>query len=765
MINKKSMRSLLVVLVSFFMVVGCTPYSQSGFRTNSLNVKNQDDAGSVHTSVVNVVLWEEVSSELEAKFPMDETIALNESIPTTLQEQQQLIDAMKLTLKLALPTSFSNDSDEKTSASASSTNTSNTDGKLSSTSSSSKEESSTKSQSSGKNSGDIATVPDPDVFSGGEAATLINPLTGTIGRDPLLVRKNAISLLQSVRLLNRSIKDAVTRTGYTPYIVTLQHTLMPYARNQPLDAFSTTAFFSPDGFAASSVGTTVEGSIKSKKDVVADSVDGTTNPIALKNKKNGYMSISSENAKVEKDSIEITANPIVIPLLATDNLEAASQNRSSNFIRQFGLGVSAVIQGVAGNFSMDRFKQNVESIAGEDFNSLVTVGSVSENAIRVRFGAMNQGSTRYAMIPRNYNVHVLLLVKDEFANSDDVRARQVQILSRTAFKNVESGKELAYRSQREQKKMVKKVFQSLELDKPEMDQLKSKESQLLNAMLTNNYPRFLGIAKGLNLQEKAPSFWLELTELRIGSIYTSGVFEVMKPRKPDPARLFLQSVLLYDNGVESTARIYGSHLRGKKFRSHFGVDGLTIVNSKAEVAGNGSHILFSYPSLQPLGVKKAGEAQFSHFEVHGSGGKTLGVSCKDPVPNQSSENCSFDKIKMVVKKPPSPVRVDVRVPTTHILADSKSKGQVGIIISGEAQVQGRHFISVSGADASSDSGTQDVVVRNAEGLLEIKKDGLGLLNLRNLSPGQSVEFIVTGEDGQTQSTHTRFVVQLPVSES
>lgn len=710
--------ALIIVLIS-----GCTPYTQSGFTGNQFLVRNQDEAGSVHTTVVNVVEWDKVKEDLEANFPMDETIAINDSIPTTLYEQQQLIDAMKLTLKLALPTATFEESDEESVSSSSSTTETTTDGKVTSTATDTTSSSSSSTESESKKSGDIESVPDSDSLAGDSPASLKEPLSGIIDKDPLLVRKNAISLLQSVRLLNRSIEDAVTRTNHKAFVVTLQHTLMPYARQQPLDAFATTIFFTP---------TSVDGSAKPY-------------PTSLKSMKpDGSVSNQVNNQVDCKKSIRF-GNPVVVPLLATDNLEASSQNRSSNFIRQFGLGVSAVVEGVNGQFSVDRFKQNVESIAGEDLNSIVTVGSISENAVRVRFGAMNQGSTRYAMVPRNYNIHLLVLVPECHAIKEKA---MLQIMNRTGFKNAQTGEELASRSQRDVRRKLKEAINSLELDRDTRGKVREQQETLLNHMLADEYHEFVDLVTELNIAEKAQPLWLELTEIRLGSKYSGTVFQLPRPKGSPPApEFYSQSVLLYDNGVQGKTKIFGNNLGGSRFHSSFKYGDLKIVSSSAEVSSGKDHISITYPSLQPLGMETPDQNMVKSFSV-----VCAPQQCGGEAPN-------FEKIHVVFKKTPVVSKINVRVPSTHIVADKDSQGRVGIIIEGTGKKEGPHFVRVKGADASPDSSTKKVVVRNESGQLEIKSDGLALLNLTNLSPGQTVELRVYDGTGTTQSTHTRFVVR------
>src|SRR5262249_47299447 len=72
--------------------------------------------------------------------------------------------------------------------------------------------------------------------------------------DPMTRYWAATALFQEVQLLNRYVRDAWVRRGSRPYVVRVQATLMPAARNEPYDAYCTCSFFTaPDGASAQMV--------------------------------------------------------------------------------------------------------------------------------------------------------------------------------------------------------------------------------------------------------------------------------------------------------------------------------------------------------------------------------------------------------------------------------------------------------------------------------------------------------------------------------
>src|SRR4030095_2771655 len=53
-----------------------------------------------------------------------------------------------------------------------------------------------------------------------------------------------------------------------------------------------------------------------------------------------------------------------------------------------------------------------EQVLGRDLNSLLTVARLSENTLRIRIGAVQEATANYAMVPRNHNITLLLMVPE-----------------------------------------------------------------------------------------------------------------------------------------------------------------------------------------------------------------------------------------------------------------------------------------------------------------------------------------------------------------
>jgi hypothetical protein len=159
---------------------------------------------------------------------------------------------------------------------------------------------------------------------------------------------------------------------------------MPRSRNEPYDAYTTISFFPDD----SPTATTDDD--PAVKDRALDSI--------------------APNAVASPAPGAHSSGAFIVPLLVTDSLESSLQYRQRQSITQ----LAAAIQyfrtevGTLGNFKFQ--DAALEQALGNDLNSLLSVARVSDNTLRVRMGAMQQGSTRHAMVPRNHNVTVLVMV-------------------------------------------------------------------------------------------------------------------------------------------------------------------------------------------------------------------------------------------------------------------------------------------------------------------------------------------------------------------
>lgn len=318
-------------------------------------VERQADAGSTHVAVTFVAPWDEFVDDLQPKFEMSAARALDLVVPDTLFLDEKVLDALGLRLKLAPPrTSIFETTTEKEATGQPPTRTS---------------EVTTKTEP-----GDVSKLGGAEPGAGSRTAAGLPTLAKSLGLDPMLRHWAALALFQEVRLLNRYVQRAALRSDYRPYVVRLQVSVIPAARNQPYDAYATFSFFN-------------------RKDVPETGIT----PLE----------------KAEQRAFRV---PYVIPLLVTDNLEASVHTGTVDTVRQLGFALSLLVKGFAVSAEVERLLEELKSVLGRDLNSLLTVARLSDNTLRVRLGALSQAEARYAMVPRTHNVTLLILVAKEYAD-------------------------------------------------------------------------------------------------------------------------------------------------------------------------------------------------------------------------------------------------------------------------------------------------------------------------------------------------------------
>jgi hypothetical protein len=362
-----------------------------------------------------------------------------------------------------------------------------------------------------------------------EGASDTNELAGIskderkVGKDPMLVYTAATALYQEVKLLNRYVTDAALKWNYVPYIVRVQLSVIPYARNQPYDVYTTLGFF-PD-------------------------------PYSLKGKKERRY-----------------PSAYVVPLLVTDNLEGALTSRSVDTIRQLALALSFLQSGVTGEAGIASRYEQLESVLGTDVNSLLTVARVTNNSILIRLGAAKQSTAGYAMLPRTHNITMVLMVPRDMVEQEK-KGQIIRVVANTVMREAETGQPLPQLERKARLAKVEQVLQRYyssgvipdvnyefcrekEIQLEQCAQIGKREAidDLLASIFQNDYERYREtlLETGWN-RSFTRDQWMEIIETLSESELSSARFEippVMKPVLPDTT----QTALLIDN-VKSKMRV------------------------------------------------------------------------------------------------------------------------------------------------------------------------------------------------------------------
>ena len=344
---------------------------------------------------------------------------------------------------------------------------------------------------------------------------------GVEGPDAMMEYWTANGLYQEVQIMNRVMRDAVIPQGFRPYLVRLQVSLIPRRRHQPYDAYTTLSFFSPDAAVAEPSATQrAAGTLAAPPE------------ISMRAAEPGGMSAGG-------------TGPVVLPLLVTDNLESSLKHRSSEDIQRLALSLLALPGDFATKLSADLFSQEFQGqVAGRDLNALLTVARMSQNTLRVRIGAMAESTADYAMVPRNHNVTLLLMVPETSPS-------EVELVSRTTLVDTDTGDELAETSDQDVTKLLAQVGGRYGIEGIGEQGLR----ELFRFAQANDQAGYKAkLVERLGADHMAvrlsQSMWIELVSLMGGSQFASGRFHLPGHGEPNDlsSTFFEQTLVLIDFG-------------------------------------------------------------------------------------------------------------------------------------------------------------------------------------------------------------------------
>lgn len=345
----------------------------------------------------------------------------------------------------------------------------------------------------------------PPLLPGDPASTAVGPYPPPVppaaggqelatGPDAMLKYTAATALYQEVQLLNRYIRDAAIPNGYRQYMVRLQVSLMPSRRHAPYDAYTTISFFVP--------GDRVSGAAEDVEPA-ADSSFAASNTDRIFEEPFGN-------------------GPKVLPLLVTDNLEASVEARSLDRIRSLVYSMvefpgSSVVEQMLTGLVHNALR---EQVLGRDLNSLLTVARLSENTLRIRIGAVQEATSNYAMVPRNHNITLLLMVPE---GSPPL----MEVVSRTELVDAETGEVLDSSDERRATSEFRRLLAEGRVDGLDEDALE----RLLGFAERNDqrgFSRYLRecAPAALDVGERERDLWIRLVSLLAGSQRNSHLFEL-----------------------------------------------------------------------------------------------------------------------------------------------------------------------------------------------------------------------------------------------
>jgi hypothetical protein len=536
----------LVIGVAHLFSVGCA--APHLFRANRSH--RQEQAGSAHIAVLAIAPWDEYKAAVQPAFKLSPDDALAQAMPNTLAIEEKLLSALGAGLKLAPPTTAI-------------TETRTTHAKTGA------EALTTHDRTETHATGDASRVASGAPLQG--AAVSLPPaasaLATPIGVDSMLRYWAATALYQEVQILNRYIRDAAVGTDYLPYVVRLQVTLMPLRRDQPYDAYTNVSFFLGDW----------------QSDVATSEKPA----LVLEESKNAVR---------------------ILPLLVTDNIEAAIHSRSVNQVRRLALALSAIAGGVGAAGDLQKLDESLRSAIGRDLNSTFTVGRLTDNTLRCRFGATHQAASHFAMVPQTHNVTLLLLVPNEVAGNEpkEGKQKQVRLTARTRFVDVDTGVELPGQSQDDAYRNLAQILNEryrLQLDpardRPALD-------LIFRSVASNRLDLFKAALETVSpgTSSSADATWTEVAALRLRSPYSTATLQVPELRKPVVLDAFkTQTPVLQDDTRTSTTTVVrggvalDAGLLSATLTLHRKEGAIVLPASAVKVSESGREATLTFPSL------------------------------------------------------------------------------------------------------------------------------------------------------------------------
>lgn len=370
-----------------------------GCQTNQ-TAPDSEGAANIYVSAYPAVPWSEISAKLEPKHALTTEQARNLAAQTTQVQVSQFLSTFAASLGIGLPV--------KT---FSSTTTLKADG--------TEESTGTRTRGSGTapTGSGVATTTIPDTALAADLSK--GPFAPGLDASTLLNVGTAV--YQQAQILDNQITKGVLPKGYQAHLVTLQVNLQPKSRTVSYDAYLNVTFLPKDFAEANATSSQLVGN------------DGAGNPPAV----------------------------IVYPLVISDAMETTSVGKSVEAVRQAALQLAGVIGAVGVNAGVSGGTDKLEAALGLDKNSLVTVGRVSDHTLRIRLGAQNAGSQKYAIVPRTHNISVVVLTRWDKGPKD--RVTSLSVITHTNLVSTDSGVSLTSGRDRNRRDLAIRVAKVIDL--------------------------------------------------------------------------------------------------------------------------------------------------------------------------------------------------------------------------------------------------------------------------------------------------------------
>jgi len=573
------LRQALAVTLSVLLVSCSSSMLPSGPR-----LRTQEDVGTVQVGVQSVSPFEDYISSLEPQFELKPQDAFDRAIAQTQVEDSALVNQFLATLQVALPQI----THTKTASSANDgTKTTDT---------------STDSHSTTPPAAVTASAPGTVTPLG--SVTL--PATAVVDVDAALRYRAATALAQEVSLLNHYVRDAAVRTGTKPYIVRLLLTVMPGARNEPYDAYSTISFFTAKSQPAPIRSSLYDGLHAYKTTRYTVKKDGHDES-QLRAERTTPEEVT--DALIEAQKKECGANtsiPVdVIPLLVTDELESNLHTNALQRIRDIAAALQGTLSNIGVGVGTRYHSEELDKTLNRNLNSIYALGQPSPNAVVARLGAA-YASSKYVTVPRSYGVTLLVLAKTVAAVDSADRAGNEAILcpaitfsASTQMHDTNARGFMPPRPALESKRELKGLLESRGVAMTDGDMEK-----MLKAAGSGTFDDVKSLTD-------ATAAWSDSVWVSQRSGHSAGNFVVSLPRVSLPSDK--DHFSLIDDGTATTLAInHAANLLPDRLHANiaaqFADDWIFLANTDVRVGSYGRSATFTFPSLNKVLASRAEKA-------------------------------------------------------------------------------------------------------------------------------------------------------------
>jgi hypothetical protein len=575
------------------------------------------------------------------------------------------------------------------------------------------------------------TVPDAP----GYLTPKTSPLDVAVAVDPFMRYTAATSLMQEVRVLQRYIRDVVIGKGHRGYVVRLQITLMPSQRNQPLDAYTTLSFFPARR-------------------------DSSQSFRALSEDTQSYSRVRPSTA--ENGQSTTGQNLRVVPIMVSDNLEGAMESASTAALREMSFALLGMLNGVGLSGDAGRALERIEGLVGRQINSLLSVGQVSDNTLRIRFGAMNQPRNGLGLVPRNQTVTVLVVVPDSgwdpSARAEQIVERAVRIASRTDIVNATTGEPLRPQGRKNLHDRVDHALKQYDID---VSESVPGIARMIAAVQEGNLAEFSRALVGLRPDDQDHALraarYGEAIWMDVGSIIATLPYTVTTARLPDPWKPHVDQslrVLALDDGRQLVATLMGgASLRGSDLYATLPFDARqSAIAANTVTVDELGRVRVVFPSISGAGLCAIAPVDgMAPCKVEKLRLCRVAARWEPPSNPCWDVNVTYRTVKSSTPATSSPAfRLTARARV--IAASDAGTGVLRLTVTKlqNATPDAKLAIRLDGADVEGvtahDAKGAPVAVTEKDGTLEVASSTTLVLRLANLS--ESVPVVITGMGAQ-----------------